>query len=334
VRASVVAMKPAPPVMNTRFPCKAISVTTLVTDEEFLDEAWRLVLQREPDEKGRREGLERLRSGRIGRASYLVELVEDAPFRRLRALDDGIAYARLHRGERPRNLVAPAFADERAIEIPWVLARYLGERRVLDVGTVFAEPTYVAGLQDLGADVTTVDLAEGADVVADVRDLPFGDGSFDLAFCVSTLEHVGRDNSTYAVDAPRDDAGDEAALRELRRVLAADGRLIVSVPTGRAEDQGWQVVRTPLQWIERFERSGFLVYEDELYVRDADGWRTATRAEAETRRYGDDGASLDGQKGAGAVLLAELRPGSVGGKLRLAVRDVRHRGDIRRSTLA
>jgi hypothetical protein len=292
-----------------------------VTDEEFLEQAWRLVLRREPDDQGRAEGLERLRSGRIGRAAYLTELVEDEPFRRLRVLDDGVAYARLHRGERPRGLAAPAWADERAIEIPWVLSRYAGERRVLDVGTVFAEPEYVAGLEDLGAEVTTVDLATGADVVADVRDLPFGDRSFDLALCVSTLEHVGRDNSTYAVDAPRDEEGDVAALRELRRVAA---RALVTVPTGVRDDQGWQLQREPLEWIEVFERAGFTVFEDELYVRGDDGWRSASVAEAAGAPYAEHGA--------GAVLLAELRPGTVGEKLRLAVRDARHRDVVRRST--
>src|SRR3569833_771192 len=135
VRASVVAMKPAPPVMKMRFPCIGF---TLVSDEEFLEQAWQLVLRRSPDEVGRAEGLERLRSGRISRASYLVELVADAPFARLRELDDGAALARLHRGERPRGLRAPAWVDERAIEIPWVLARACGARRGLDVGTVFA----------------------------------------------------------------------------------------------------------------------------------------------------------------------------------------------------
>jgi hypothetical protein len=306
--------------MKTRFPRRAITVT-LVTDEEYLEHAWRVVLRREPDETGRREGLERLRSGRISRASYLAELIETDLFRRIRALDDGAAFARLHRGERPRGLTAPAWVDERAIEIPWVLSRYDGERRILDVGTVFAEPPYVAGLHDLGAEVTTVDLAEGADVVADVRELPFADRSFELAFCVSTLEHVGRDNSTYAVDAPRDEAGDEAALRELGRVAA---RVLVTVPTGERDDQGWQLQREPDEWVELFERAGFTVFEDELYVRAEEGWRTATLAEARAARYGEHGA--------GAVLLAELRPGTVGEKLRLAVRDVRHRDVVRRST--
>ena len=83
-------------------------------------------------------------------------------------------------------------------------------------------------------------------------------------------------------------------------------------------------MRRPAEWVELFERSGFLVYEDELYVRGGDGWRSATLAEARGARYTADGA--------GAVLLAELRPGTVGGKLRLAVRDVRHRDVPRRAT--
>jgi hypothetical protein len=107
-------------------------------------------------------------------------------------------------------------------------------------------------------------------------------------------------------------------------VLGGDGRLLISVPTGVHDDQGWQVQREPLAWIELFERCGFLVYEDELYARSGDGWQTATLAEAQAAQYADNGA--------GAVLLAELRPGTVGEKLRLAVRDVRHRDVARRST--
>jgi len=294
------------------------------TDEEFLDRVWRLALRRDPDADGRSEGLARLREGRISRAAYLAELLEGEPFAHVRALDDALAFVRRESG-RPRELRAPAHADERAVEIPWVLARYAGERRVLDVGTVFAEPAYVAGLRALAIpDLVTVDLAAGATVVADVRDLPFEDGRFDLVLCVSTLEHVGRDNAIYDVDAPRDEQGDEAALRELRRVLAPDGRLLVTVPTGVDDDQGWQVQRAPLAWVERFERAGFLVFEDELYVRGVDGWRTATVAETQNARYGESGA--------GAVLLAELRAARLGERMRLAVRDVRHRDVARRST--
>jgi SAM-dependent methyltransferase len=291
--------------------------------DDFVEKAWRLVLRREPD-PGSRERVER---GEVSRARLVRELVESDEFKRVELLDDGLARARFERLRegRPRELMAPAWSDERAIEIPWVLARYTGERRVLDIGTAFAERAYVEGLQGLGAaDLVTLDLAEPADVIADVRDLPFEDGRFDLALCISTLEHIGRDNATYDVDAPRDEHGDEAALRELRRVLAGNGRLLVSVPTGVHDDQGWQVQREPLEWIELFERCGFLVYEDELYVRGGDGWRTATLAEAKQATYAEHGA--------GAVLLAELRPARLGERVRLAARDVRHRDVQRRST--
>lgn len=304
------------------------------TDEEFVERAWRLVLRREVEDEARRRAVAALQGGELSRAALLGDLAASDEFARVRLLDDVVAYATGVRRAprevagpaRPRGLRAPAGSDERPIEIPWCLARYDGEPRVLDVGYAFAEPAYLAGLTGLGAqELVGVDLAEVEvpglrGVVADVRELPFGDASFDVAFCISTLEHVGRDNDVYAVEAPRDGDGDLAALRELRRVAE---RVLLSVPTGVRDDQGWQLQRTPEEWIELFERAGFLVFEDELYVRGGEGWRGGTLAEAREARYGDC---------AGAVLVAELRPASVGEKLRLAVRDVRHRDAPRRST--
>ena len=310
------------------------------TDEEFVERAWRLVLRRDPDPDGRARALEKLADGTLSRAGLLGELTAGEEFARVKLLDAAVAFAAGERAKprdrhgppRPRELRAPATSDERALEIPWCLARYDGERRVLDVGYAFAEPAYLTGLVSLGADeLVGVDLAHAdvpglRSVVADVRGLPFEDDSFELVLCISTLEHVGRDTGVYEVEALRADEGDEAALRELHRVLAPDGRLLVSVPTGVPEDHGWQVVRSPGEWVERFELSGFLVYEDELYVRGAEEWRSAGIDETGAARYGESSA--------GAVLLAELHPSSLGGKLRLAVRDVRHRADVRRSTVS
>src|SRR6266536_709961 len=216
------------------------------SDEEFVDRAWRLVVRRAPEQDGRAVALAKLRDGTLSRAGLLRELVASEEFGRVHALDGGLAFAAAARSKprhvkgppRPRALNAPAGLDERSIEIPWCLARYDGEPRVLDVGYAFAEPAYLAGLVALGAEeLAGVDLAEADvpglhSVVADVRELPFEDGAFDLAFCISTLEHIGRDNEVYDVEAARDEDGDAAALHELRRVLAKDGRLLVSVPTG------------------------------------------------------------------------------------------------------
>ncbi len=55
--------------------------------------------------------------------------------------------------------------------------------------------------------------------VADLRDLPYPDGFFDRVTVISVIEHVP-------------DPGDMEGIRELARVLAPGGRLVLSVPFG------------------------------------------------------------------------------------------------------
>jgi SAM-dependent methyltransferase len=303
--------------------------TWLAAESEDLDEVWRRVLRRGIEAEERAATEERLATG-MSRAALLRELATSPEHDHVLRLDEAVAWAAAARrdGERPRNLLAPAGVDERPIEIPWCLARAGGEARVLDVGYAFAEPAYLVGLLGLGAtQLTGVDLAAAEvpglrSVQADVRDLPFGDGEFDVAIAISTLEHVGRDNTQYGLASEHDDASLDAALRELRRVSA---RLLVTVPTGEGELLPEQAVLTPQQWVERFERAGLLVWEDELYELRDDGWRSVPELSAGLR-YGARGP------GASAVLCAELRPRSLAARLRLAVRDRRYPGDARRVT--
>ena len=138
----------------------------------------------------------------------------------------------------------PPATDERVVEIPWVLSRLRREGRVLEVGYAFAEPAYLGGLLQTGVELVGVDLAtrdvEGMEtVVADVRELPFQDESFDQILLVSTLEHVGADNTVYGLEAESDAESRHAALRELGRVLRRDGSLVVTVPLGEPGDHGW-----------------------------------------------------------------------------------------------
>jgi hypothetical protein len=266
----------------------------------------------------------------MSRAALLQELATSPEFARVRLLDDAVAWAAAQRrsAARPRNLEAPPRTDERPIEIPWVLARYAGEQRLLDVGYAFAEPAYLAGLVGLGVpELTGVDLVAAevpglTSVQADLRKLPFTDGAFDVAIAISTLEHVGRDNAQYGLATEHDDASLDAALRELRRVC---GRALVTVPTGAGELLAEQAVLTPEQWVERFERAGFLVWEDELYELGLgdEGWRSV-RELSPGLRYGERGP------GASAVLCAELQPRRISTRLRLAVRDRRYPDEPRR----
>ena len=71
--------------------------------------------------------------------------------------------------------------------------------------------------------------------------------------------------------------------------------------------------------------AGFLVWEDELYELGATGWRSVPALSAGLK-YGSLGP------GASAVLCAELRPRHLSARLKLAVRDRRYAGDVRRVT--
>jgi SAM-dependent methyltransferase len=272
-----------------------------LSDDEFVERAYLTLLRRPVDDEARARARARLADGTLSRSAILAELTESDEFARIHALGEAIATA-LSTGPQ-RGLTAPP-GDERAIEIPWALGRVCGAQRVLDAGSAFAEPAYLAALLSLAVDeLVAVDLARVgvpglSAVVADLRNLPFEDGSFDLALCISTIEHVGLDNSLYGVGAERDDDGIAGALAELRRVLAPDGRLVVTVPTGAHEDHGWFVQLEADDWRSRFATAGFETADEETYALGPEGW-------APTEDVA--GARYRGQ-GAGAILCAELRP--------------------------
>src|SRR5262245_37915321 len=182
-------------------------------DDEFVEEAFRRVLRRPPDKEARQRALARLEDGTLSRAAFLHELVTAPEARRVRELDDAVALGlgARSRGERLTWLQAAGGTDERVVEIPWVLSRLVPSGRVLEVGYAFAEVAYLAALLRAGVELVGVDLAErdveGMErLVADVRSLPLPDGSVDQALLVSTLEHVGADNTGYGLDAEADPA--------------------------------------------------------------------------------------------------------------------------------
>jgi SAM-dependent methyltransferase len=283
-------------------------------DDAFVESAFRLVLRRPPDEEARERALAKLAAGTLSRATLLHELASSDEHIRVRELDDAVALGLGARatGERIRWLQAPPGTDERVIEIPWVLSRLRSAGRVLEVGYAFAETAYLGGLLRSGVELVGVDLAtrevDGMEAVAaDVRDLPFDDDSFDQVLLVSTLEHVGADNTVYGLDVEGGggDGGDArlAALRELGRVLRGDGSLLVTVPLGEPSDHGWFRQDDENGWAGLYAQAGFFLEESEAYELTPEGWRAAPAFEPEGVRYGERGPA------ASAVLCAELRPG-------------------------
>lgn len=280
------------------------------SDEEFVDAAFALVLRRAPDDDARARALEKLSEGTLSRATLVHELASSEEFTRVRELDDAVALGlgARERGERIRWLQAPPGTDERVVEIPWVLSRLVPAGRVLEVGYAYAEPAYLAGLLRAGVDLVGVDLATrdvtGMETVeADVCDLPYASEAFEQALLVSTLEHVGADNTVYGLEAASDDGARLRALHELQRVLRREGSLLVTVPLGEAGDHGWFRQEDEQGWTALYASAGFFVEEVEAYELTAEGWRVNRAFRPDGVRYGERGPA------ASAVLCAELRPG-------------------------
>ena len=148
--------------------------------------------------------------------------------------------------------------DERAVELPWVIAQ-APRGRVLDAGSALNHDFVLDALLPQVDELHIVTLAPEEHAFtergisyayADLRSLPYRDGLFDTVVSVSTLEHVGMDNTGYGADAAVAADADAAladALTELRRVLAPGGRMLITVPYGRAEQHGW---------LRQFDRAG------------------------------------------------------------------------------
>jgi SAM-dependent methyltransferase len=150
--------------------------------------------------------------------------------------------------------------DERIVEYPWVLSQ-LGEApdRLLDAGSTL-NYAYLLDLPTVAskqivimtlAPETTLKRDNVSYLYGDLRDILLRDNAFQWIVCISTLEHVGLDNTllyTSNDDFKEDNTQDyRAVMAELRRVLAPGGRLLLTVPFGRAQNFGW---------MQQFDRSG------------------------------------------------------------------------------
>ncbi len=250
----------------------------------------------------------RLARGETTRHRFLRELVDGQEFRDAALLEDALTAIR--DAGTPFDLDGPRWpgTTERVVEVPWVLSRYRGEDRVLDVGYAFAEAVYLTGLLGLGIphlhglDLSARRVPRLHSTRGDGRALPYRDRSFDLVLCVSTLEHMGRDNTRYGVAPPQGSEGDALFLEELGRVLSPGGRLLVTVPVGRLEDHGWFIQYDPDSWTALVDRSPLDVEEERIFELTDEGWvPTVDRERIAKLSY------ADGTHGARAVLCSALR---------------------------
>jgi O-antigen chain-terminating methyltransferase len=139
---------------------------------------------------------------------------------------------------------------ERVVELALARTTYTPGARVLDVGhsnimechrrflKTLPLPRHLTGV-DIASPVYDTGAYYEQSITADITATGLPAAAFDIIWCVSTLEHVGMDNSVYTENFVRRPGMDAAALDEMIRLLAPGGMLLVTVPFGLYEDHGW-----------------------------------------------------------------------------------------------
>ncbi len=170
-------------------------------------------------------------------------------------------------GETYRHLIHPFILDnERTVEIPIAL-REVERRpgaRILEVGNVLGAyadfPHVVVDKYERAAGVLNVD-------IVDYRP----DAPFDLILCISTLEHVGWD------ETPREPGKVLRALEAMRGMLAPGGELLVTMPLGYNTE------------VDALLEAGALPFTKRRFLRRVsrdNRWREAEWAEVRGAKFG------------------------------------------------
>jgi SAM-dependent methyltransferase len=181
--------------------------------------------------------------------------------------------------------------DERVIEYPWFFLR-LPERegKLLDAGSVL-NFDFILSQPSLGSKkifISTLAPESGcfwhkgvSYVYEDLRDTCYRENYFDWIVSLSTIEHVGMDNTIfYTSDLSKKENTPDAhisVIQEYHRILKAGGVLFLSVPFGQYKDHGWfQVFDSAMvdRAIGAFSPSS--VFESHFRY-EPDGWVVSSR---------------------------------------------------------
>jgi SAM-dependent methyltransferase len=143
--------------------------------------------------------------------------------------------------------------DERIVEYPWVIANIPKDRAsLLDAGSAINFDSILSHQKLTNKKITIANLnpetrcfwSRGISYIfGDMRKLPFTSDIFEIVTCISSLEHVGMDNTKIYSDNNEFNENKKedylTAVTELKRVLKAGGTLLITVPYGKYDDFGF-----------------------------------------------------------------------------------------------
>jgi hypothetical protein len=191
--------------------------------------------------------------------------------------------------------------DERAIEYPWVFSRLENKTtRLIDAGGTLVFPFLLRLpiLQSksivvctLGPENWMVQRPNVSYIYGDLRQTILREAIFDEIVCISTLDHIGMDNTfMYTVDNKyRESNLDDYLLviTELKRLLVPQGRFLFTVPFGRRENHGWMQQFGQDEVNRAIDVFGGEVKDAGYYRYEPEGWQKASAVECSDCQYFD-----------------------------------------------
>lgn len=145
--------------------------------------------------------------------------------------------------------------DERIVEYPWIFANLSNAKtKFLDCGSTFNYSSLVNHELIKNKEITILTYYPEYEnynqnrisyIYSDIRNMPLKDLYFDEIVCQSTIEHIAMDNSIYGYEIQSDNLKKEKnyeylkAIAEINRVLANNGKLLLTFPYGKFENHGF-----------------------------------------------------------------------------------------------
>lgn len=177
--------------------------------------------------------------------------------------------------------------DERVVEYPWVFSRLVQAtgQRLLDAGSVLNYGYLLSKDIVAKSDLTIFTLSpekrnyarEGISYVfGDLRAMYFAPEAFDVVISISTIEHIGLDNSKFHQEkvAFREmrDGTHLNAVEEYKRVLKKGGKCLLTVPFGKQAVKEWYQIFDYTMVQEIISAFDPASYELCFYGYSIDGW--------------------------------------------------------------
>jgi len=143
--------------------------------------------------------------------------------------------------------------DERIIEYPWLFSKLNDSYEVLlDAGSILNYDFLLLNPKLNNKKIFISTLAPENNcywkngisyVYEDLRESCFKNDFFDKIACISTLEHVGLDNTLlYTSDISKKENICDSYLimiKEFKRILKTNGKLFITIPYGKRKNFGW-----------------------------------------------------------------------------------------------